>query len=87
MSRTVTLMKIAWGLWGTLGCYRGNQYYKTELKRDLERNKKTQYYYSKNLGCCLLGGCVYVLPITIPVNIIYELYNLEEFVRGIKRDD
>ena len=87
MNRTDKIMITAWGLWGTLGCYRGHQYYKKEVKRHNERNIKTQYYYISNFGFCIAGILCYVTPPTMLIPIFIEVYNLEEAIRGIKSDD
>ena len=87
MNRTDKIMITAWGLWGCLGFYRGQRYYKKEVKRHNERNIKTQYYYITNFGCGLAGTIVYACPASMGLTFIYELYNLEEVIRGIQSDD
>ena len=84
MNRTDKIMITAWGLWGTLGCYRGHQYYKKELKRYTNMKK---YYYVTNFGYGLAGTTFYVCPVFMGLTCIYELYNLEEAIRGIESDD
>ena len=78
MNHTDKIMITAWGLWGCLGYYRGHRYYK---------KRKTQYYYITNFGCGLAGTIVYACPASMGLTFIYELYNLEEAIRGIDTDN
>lgn len=79
-----------YGLWCSLGVYRGvqdyNKKYNKEYKYHVENpnSKKPEYYYTSLIGNSLLGFICYANPITLPIFAIGELYELEKKIRGIK---
>lgn len=85
MNRTNKIL--AGGLWGCLGMYRGNQFYNKDYK-DCQKfseyilpTHRTRYYYSRSIGCTIVGAAIYCYPIFVPMTIMYELYNLENYIR------
>ena len=71
----MTSKKIIISLWGTLGMYRGVQYYNYIYNSNL--NVKNTYFYSKCALMTLTGLSIYLFPIVLPLTIGKELYRLE----------
>lgn len=64
------------GMWGTLGIYRGHTFYVNDKSQN-------RYYYITDFIFSLFIGGMYVFPPFVPAVGIYELYKLEEVIRGI----
>lgn len=81
-----------YGLWCSLGAYRGfqkyNQKYREDYKFYLENpnSKRPEYYYSDFIASTLMGVFVYANPILLPVFVYQEIVDLEKKFRCIKRD-
>ena len=86
MNRTKKIIISSWGLWGCLGFYRGHTYYNKEHTQQLKYQKNKQYNYITHFGFCLAGTIFYTSPFTMIPTFLVELYNLEEYIRGIKID-
>jgi hypothetical protein len=89
-----TLTWIGIGLWGGLGAYRGTQNYRKNYDIDYKRHlenptycKKPQYYYLSCFGKAFYYSALYIYPISGPIFIIEELYNVEKAIRGIKDNE
>ena len=76
-----------WGLWGVLGAYRGHKFYLYRYNRDKKYDKTLNYYYTTDTFYSIWAGAIYICPVTIPVTSIYEIYKLEETIRGIDTND
>jgi superoxide dismutase len=80
-----------YGLWCSLGTYRGIQDYNKKYDKDykfyLEKpnSKKPIYYYSDFISSSLLGLLVYANPILLPIFGYYEIVNFEKIIRGISK--
>ena len=83
--------------WTTLGFYRGCgeynynynkkvEYYKKELEenRKIFFNKKPTYWYTSKIYHGIVGGILYLCPMTIPWIIVKEIYRLEANLRNIE---
>lgn len=66
------------GMWGCLGAYRGHNFY---INEKIKNGNK--YYYLTDFFFTLAGLGIYSMPLFIPAALIYELYNIEEKIRGI----
>jgi hypothetical protein len=96
MNNRLYKYNLAWvgiGLWGGLGAYRGAENYKKNYDIDYKRylknpdyNRKPQYYYLTYIGNSIYYSALYIYPISAPIFIIEELYNLEKAIRRIKDD-
>ena len=85
--------------WGSLGAYRGVQYYNKEYsnkykyyqericKNYPKHEPPPTYYYLTCFGVSCWFFVVYATPVFLPITVINELYNLEEAIRGIKNED
>ena len=88
-----TIGFVGYGLWGLLGGYRGVQNYNKRYNQDYKYHlknpnyKKPQYYYITCFAYSFFSIGVYVFPVYAPIFIIYELYNIEKFIRGIEDDE
>jgi len=79
-----------YGLWCSLGTYRGIQDYNKKYDKDYKfylenpNSKKPIYYYSDFISSSLLGLLVYANPILLPIFGYHEIVNFEKIIRGIK---
>ena len=84
--------KTCYGLWCSLGAYRGfqkyNQKYLEDNKFYLENpnSKRPQYYYSDYIASTLMGVFVYANPVLTPIFVYKEINDLEKEFRGVKKD-
>jgi hypothetical protein len=65
-------------MWSCLGAYRGHKLYMKEVKYT------GKYYYVSDVFISALGAGIYIFPPAMPISGIYELYKLEEKIRGIE---
>lgn len=83
---------IGYGLWCSLGVYRGfkdyNNKYDKDYKLYLEKPnlKKPEYYYTDCIGSSFMGLFVYANPILLPIFAYHEVIDLEKKIRGFKKD-
>jgi hypothetical protein len=91
----VTKYTLAWvgcGVWGGLGAHRGIQQYNKKYNDQYNfylkhpEYKKPHYYYLSCFGTSIIYFFAYLCPMTTPICIMNELYNLEESIRGIKNE-
>ena len=81
-----------YGLWCSLGAYRGIQKYNNNYREDhnfyLEnpKSKKPEYYYSDFMASTLMGLFLYGNPFLLPNFAYEEIFDLEKKLRGIKSD-
>lgn len=80
--------------WGSLGAYRGVQYYNKKYRNDYKKyindpkyRSEPKYYYLTCFGVSCWHFLFYANPVLLPITVIQELYNLEETIRGIKNDE
>lgn len=79
-----------YGLWSSLGVYRGVKDYNKQYNKDYKfymkypDSKKPEYYYTSAFGNSVFGFICYANPILLPVFAIEELYELEKTIRGIE---
>ena len=78
-------------LWGTLGFYRGNQFYNFTYKKrciEFEKNKKVnkQYFYSFYIGYGVLSSLIYLNPFLLPLIANKEFYRLEINILGLHEE-
>jgi hypothetical protein len=85
----VKLFVTCYGLWCSLGIYRGFQDYNNKFHKDYIENpnsKKPEYYYSDLFASSALGFIAYANPLTLPVFAFLEIRELELKIRSIKKD-
>ena len=85
---------IGYGIWGGLGFYRGMEYYckKYYIENKIYNNdskyyKKPQFYYLSCLGNSIFYLGMYMFPVTLPLQVVNELFRFERYIRNIQDDN
>jgi hypothetical protein len=76
-------------LWAGIGAYRGHQYYNNELKNKIEYHdryrkdlmERPKYYIITNAAYAGGFSLFYIAPIFCIAAFVYEMYELEDFMR------
>lgn len=88
------ILKVLIPGWTALGFYRGGKLYNYDYKKKYSRYEelkdkkyssisKPEYFYSGCISSCLIGGLLYISPVTIFLVIPKEIYRVEVNIRGL----
>ena len=73
---------LAYGMWGSLGFYRGANYY-NYVQKNIEKNKNVLFIHTFSFG--MLGAGLYVLPLTNVFTLYKECIRLEMYARKLDK--